>query len=89
MTSPRPQNPPLQAHCWICGSDEIEWHHIGGRRNAPFTVPLCRRHHAEATERLRRAGVKMTDTPNKRTRLFRAIRGVAVILWMLGSGDGE
>jgi hypothetical protein len=63
----------------------MERHHVCGRQHAPFTADLCRRHHEEITAALRLAGVKMTPTSAKLERHVRALKALAVWLWLLAS----
>ncbi|MGH8945020.1 MAG: hypothetical protein ACRDVL_02590 [Acidimicrobiia bacterium] len=39
------------ASCLLCGSSKrVEWNHVCGRANHPsLVVPLCRKHHWQAT----------------------------------------
>ena len=56
--------------CVVCGISDpvvivrpertmIENHHIGGKAASGITVPLCRNHHAQQTEKLLAQGVPM------------------------------
>jgi hypothetical protein len=72
--------------CVMCGSAEkVEAHHVGGRKHIPwFTLPFCRKpHHDRITEAIRRAGVDMRFTPNKKIRLVRALMAVTILVWAL------
>ena len=61
--------------CVLC----IEEHHTAGRQqDAQLTVPLCQKHHREMHEEILRAGVSLTYEPNKRKRVAKALRAIAV-----------
>jgi hypothetical protein len=57
----------------------IEEHHTAGRHHdAQLTVTLCQKHHREIHEKILRAGVSLTYEPNKRKRVAKALRAIAV-----------
>ena len=74
-----------RAHCVLCGSSkEIEHNHVGGRNHlAWFTIPVCRKHHAQFHALLRNAGVDLEYTSDPRERLLRALKSCIVFQWML------
>jgi hypothetical protein len=77
--------------CAICGStNNIEEHHLGGRKHAAyFTIPLCRRHHDAVTIALARAGINMQHTSDTAERSRRARLAAYVFLWFLDEGSAN
>ena len=77
--------------CVICDSSKkIERNHVGGRNHvAWFTMPLCRKHHAQFHALLRNAGVDLEYTSDPRERLSRAVKACIVFHWMLTEAQQE
>jgi hypothetical protein len=74
----------VTARCVICESDDVEHNHVGGRNHlAWFTMPFCRKHHAQFHELLRAAGVDLEYTLDPRRRLVMALKAIKVCEWML------
>ncbi len=70
--------------CVICGSEDVEWNHVGGRNHvAWFTMPFCRAHHGQFHALLRAAGISLEYTSDRRERLVRAIRACLLVQWIL------
>jgi len=71
--------------CSICGRKALtEDHHVAGRNHdAKLTAPLCRAHHDQVTEDLRKADVDMRYTTHSVERVRRSLKATAVFLWML------
>ena len=92
MTAPRYRRSqtktPRFRNCAICGSTkDIEEHHLGGRKHAPyFTIPLCHSHHAAVTVAIARARVNMQGTMDMAERARRARQAAYVFLWFLDDG---
>lgn len=42
-----------KGYCVICEQDHLslEWHHLGGRKHAPYTIPICLNCHAMLSRR--------------------------------------
>jgi hypothetical protein len=80
-----------QQRCLVCGrSNDIEQHHVAGRRNDPaFTQPLCQAHHALVTEELRKTDVRLSHEPNSIKRVKNALKATAVFLRMLAEALGR
>lgn len=86
--------------CSVCGVTDpvmivtgktrtvIEQHHVAGRTAVPaVTVPLCRNHHAEQTERLRVLGVPMVypeGGPDWASVLASVLSGIGALLTVCG-----
>ncbi len=81
----------VSARCVICGSrKEIERNHVGGRNHvAWFTMPSCRKHHAQFHALLRNAGVDLEYTSDPQERLLRAHKSCIVFQWMLTEEQKE
>ena len=72
------------ARCVICGSEDIERNHVGGRNHvAWFTMPFCRAHHAQFHALLRAAGIDLEYKSDPTERLLRALQATTVCQWML------
>jgi hypothetical protein len=71
----------------ICGEDDpalLDSHHIAGWRNdGGAEGPLCFNCHRKVTERLRRAGVTMTEPNSPLDRLVAILGGVAELLFLI------
>ena len=80
----RPPAPTVR-HCGLCGSTtDVQRHHLGGRRHAPyFTLLLCARHHEAVTAALLAAGVEMRPASEREERLSRARAAALVFLWFI------
>lgn len=78
-----------QSRCLLCGrKDRIEKHHVAGRNHDPkLTAPLCQACHAQATERLRRADVKMQPALHAVEGILRALMASAVFREMLAEAE--
>ena len=77
-----------QGRCSICGRKaQTEDHHVAGRHHdAELIAPLCRAHHDQVTEDLRKADVDMRYAADSPERLRHALKATAVFLWALGEG---
>jgi len=72
------------AHCVICGGEDVEQNHVGGRHHvAWFTMPFCLDHHAQFHALLRASGVDLKYTPDPRERILRALQAITVCEWIL------
>jgi len=72
------------ARCVICGSNEVEHHHVGGRNHvAWFTMPVCRNHHTQLHGLLKASGIDLEYTPDSRERLLRALDANALFAWIV------
>lgn len=72
--------------CAICGSiKDVQRHHLGCRRHAPyFTIPLCRKHHEAVTVLIRMAEPDVERyTSDKAERLRRARLAAYIFLVFL------
>jgi hypothetical protein len=75
----------------ICGSEDIERNHVGGRNHiAWFTIPLCRsKHHRQFHALVTAAGINLEYTSDPRERLGRAQKATMVFQWMLLEAQQE
>jgi len=71
--------------CAICGSTKnLQEHHLGGFRHAPFfTIPLCETHHQAVHTAITRAGINLEYTNRAEERARHARMAALVFLWFL------
>jgi len=78
------------ARCAICGSEEIERHHVGGKNHIVwFTMPLCVTHHRQLSAVIAAAKIDFTYTDDPKERLVRAQEACQVFQWMLSQAQRE
>ncbi len=79
------------ARCVICGSEDIERNHVGGRNHvAWFTMPFCRsKHHPQFHALVTAAGINLEYTPDPRERLRRGIEACLLAIWILTQAQRE
>jgi hypothetical protein len=71
----------------------LELHHVVGRKNAAFTVVVCRNHHAKLTKAQEDYAVPRREPPTELDRIEAALTGlgahsIAVGEWMLVVAKG-
>jgi hypothetical protein len=72
------------ARCVICGGKKIEHNHVGGRNHVGwFTMPFCRKHHAQFHALLSNAGINLEYTSDPKERIVHALGACWVVEWVL------
>ena len=75
----------VNGRCVICDTDKgIERNHVGGQNHvAWFTMPFCRKHHAEFHAFLRAAGIELEYTSDPQERILRGFQATIACQWIL------